>query len=130
MSTRSVSDVRGTDTTGHAAELVENGADVEVTNANRSVYIHLLSHLYLNQNAEYTAAFVSGLATAVDPKWLHLFNDPQELNKLVAGELQSLDVEDLRAHTEYAGGYTSSSTTVKLFWKVSTCGRRARRAKD
>ena len=89
-----------------------------MTNANRSVYIHLLSHLYLNQNAEYTAAFVSGLATAVDPKWLHLFNDPQELNKLVAGELQSLDVEDLRAHTEYAGGYTSSSTTVKLFWKV------------
>ena len=49
---------------------------------------------------------------------MHLFNDPKELNKLVAGELQSLDVEDLRAHTEYAGGYTSSSTTVKLFWKV------------
>ena len=122
--------MRGTDTTGRAAELVENGADVEVTNANRNVYIHLLSHLYLNQNAEYTAAFVSGLATAVDPKWLHLFNDPQELNKLVAGELQSLDVEDLRAHTEYAGGYTSSSTTVKLFWKVSsTCGRRAGRGR-
>ena len=31
-----------------------------------------------------------------------------------------MEVDDLQAHTEYSGGYTHSSPTVKLFWQVSS----------
>lgn len=55
--------------------------------------------------------------------WRRLFN-PKELNQLLSGGSDdgssAMDVEDLRRHVRYSGGYTEDSTTVKLFWKV--CG--------
>lgn len=54
----------------------------------------------------------------IPPGWLRLFN-PREVNQLLAGgEGGGVDVEDLALHTQYSGGYTAASSTVKLFWKV------------
>lgn len=44
-----------------------------------------------------------------------IFND-HELELLISG-LPEIDIEDLRANTEYAG-YTAASQTIQWFWKV------------
>ncbi len=54
--------------------------------------------------------------------WLRLFK-PKEFNQLLGGgDAGSLDVSDMQAHAEYSGGYSATSATVKMFWKV--CLRR------
>lgn len=37
---------------------------------------------------------------------------------LTGGEDIDIDVGDLQKHTKYSGGYSKSSSTVGLFWKV------------
>ena len=60
-------------------------------------------------------------STSDSHTWRRLFN-PKELNQLLSGGSDdgssAMDVEDLRRHVRYSGGYTEDSTTVKLFWKV------------
>lgn len=44
---------------------------------------------------------------------------PKELNSLLTGgEDVDIDVRDLQKYTKYSGGYSKSSSTVNLFWKV------------
>jgi hypothetical protein len=40
------------------------------------------------------------------------------LQVLISGATARLDVEDLRKHTRYSGGYTPLDKTVRRFWKV------------
>ncbi len=44
-----------------------------------------------------------------------IFND-HELELLISG-LPEIDIDDLRANTEYAG-YTAASQTIQWFWKI------------
>ena len=47
-----------------------------------------------------------------------LFN-PREFNELISGgEGSGVDVADMRQWVRYSGGYTGSSSAIKLFWKV------------
>lgn len=54
----------------------------------------------------------------VPASFLHLFS-VSEINELLGGGVSTvgIDAADLRAHTKYMG-FSSSSTTVKLFWSV------------
>lgn len=50
--------------------------------------------------------------------WLHLVVS-REVNQLLSGgEGGNLDVDDMRRHTTYSGGYCVDHPTIKLFWKV------------
>ena len=50
--------------------------------------------------------------------WLRLF-DAREVNQLLAGgESGGIDIADMAKHTEYSGGYSANSPTIKLFWRV------------
>ena len=50
--------------------------------------------------------------------WLNWFN-PEEVNLLLSGgETNGFDPEALAQHTEYKGGYSAKSDTVKTFWKA------------
>ncbi|KAI5396635.1 hypothetical protein KIW84_062732 [Lathyrus oleraceus] len=44
--------------------------------------------------------------------------DIQELTLLISGSLDSLDVDDLRQHTNYAGSYHSEHDVIEMFWEV------------
>ena len=44
-----------------------------------------------------------------------IFND-HELELLISG-LPEIDIDDLRANTEYAG-YTAASQSIQWFWKI------------
>ncbi|CAM6107607.1 unnamed protein product [Calypogeia fissa] len=99
-------------------ELRPGGANIAVTNENKLQYVHAMADYKLNrQMRPIISAFSRGLSHLIDPAWLGLFN-AKEFNQLLSGGEHDFDVEDLRAHTRYTGGFTDSSRTVKLFWEV------------
>ena len=105
---------------GEEHELVPGGASVAVTRANRLQYIHLLAQWRLAGSIRVqTAAFREGLADVLPERaaWLAPFSAP-ELQVLISGSLAGVDVEDLRAHTQYAGGYFAQDRVIASFWRV------------
>jgi len=60
---------------------------------------------------------LQGLANVVPPEWLQMFNN-KEFQVLISGAQIPVDVEDLKQHTSYTGGYASDHPTIRLFWKV------------
>lgn len=53
-------------------------------------------------------------------EWIRLFN-PQELQRLIGGEGgRAIDVDDLKQHTLYAGGYHASQPVMQVFYSVCT----------
>lgn len=99
-------------------ELKPNGRNIPVTNYNRLEYIHKLADLKLNQQIKkQCSAFRQGVQSVVSLLWLNLF-DHHELQIIVGGDTQEMDVNDLRTHTEYGGEFSSNHITIKLFWDV------------
>lgn len=47
-----------------------------------------------------------------------MFNQ-QELQILLGGVNSPIDLEDLRAHTQYGGLYNDQEPTIQVFWRVS-----------
>jgi ubiquitin-protein ligase E3 C len=67
---------------------------------------------------EQSEAFTRGLWEVIDKSWLRIFNEP-ELQVLISGATDGkIDVEDMRAHSRYAGGFTGVDRTVNRFWNV------------
>ncbi|XP_059667525.1 E3 ubiquitin-protein ligase UPL7 isoform X2 [Cornus florida] len=98
-------------------DLKPGGKDVCVTNENKLQYIHAMADYKLNrQILPLSNAFYRGLTDLVAPSWLKLFN-ASEFNQLLSGGNHDIDVDDLKNHTRYTGGYSEGSRTVKLFWE-------------
>eukprot|EP00958_Prasinococcus_capsulatus_P007134 scaffold659_cov329-Prasinococcus_capsulatus_cf.AAC.43 len=55
--------------------------------------------------------------TVLDKRWLRMFNE-SELQLLISGAMSGIDLDDMRAHTEYAGGYHKDHPVVLAFWEV------------
>lgn len=86
-------------------ELKPNGRDIPVTNDNRLEYIQKLAEFKLNvQLNKQCRAFRSGLNSVVSLLWLKLFNH-NELQVIIGGDNQEIDLSDLQAHTVYGGKY-------------------------
>ena len=75
-------------------------------------------HYVVDRVKEQSEAFTRGLWEVIDKNWLHIFNEP-ELQVLISGASDGkIDVDDMRANTQYAGGFTSLDRNVTRFWKV------------
>lgn len=99
-------------------DLMPAGSTIEVNNDNRILYCHLMADYRLNrQLKKYTEPFVQGFRKVVSPKWLKAFSAP-EIQKLISGDSAKLDLDDLKRHTTYLGGYSSSHRVVKWLWQV------------
>ncbi|TPX35589.1 hypothetical protein SmJEL517_g02102 [Synchytrium microbalum] len=99
-------------------ELKYNGRDISVTNANRYEYIYLVADYKLNSECrEQQEAFVKGFQSVVKRDWLRVFS-PVELQKLMCGEDSQLDINDLRSHTRYEGGYFDGHGTIRMLWNT------------
>ena len=115
--------VSPTETVTVTRELRHNGAATSVTNANRLLYISDIARYRLQgQPQRQTSAFLQGLGTIVSPSWLSMFNQ-SELQTLVSGTSQEVNVSDLRANTQYGGLYVIGDDgmehpSIQLFWKV------------
>jgi ubiquitin-protein ligase E3 C len=114
---------------GAEIELIPGGADIAVTAANRLQYIHLVAHNRLRTSiAKQTEAFTRGLYEVLPSAWLGTFSPP-ELQVLASGSQGGIDVNDLRTHTAYSGGYGASDRVIRDFWAVvETLSQRDRAA--
>ncbi|KAM7262797.1 hypothetical protein ACFE04_000480 [Oxalis oulophora] len=102
----------------HDIELKPGGRDTCVTNENKMQYVHAMADYKLNrQILPYSNAFYRGLTDIISSSWLKLFN-ASEFNQLLSGGNLDIDVDDLRNNTQYSGGYTEGSRTIKIFWEV------------
>lgn len=45
-----------------------------------------------------------GLNQLIQPEWVRMFNE-EELQMLISGGDQGLDIEDMRSNVHYSGGY-------------------------
>lgn len=99
-------------------ELIPNGANVPVTNANRMEYIRLMADYKLNaQMKQQCAAFRRGLSNVVPVEWLHMFSN-KEFQVLISGAEIPVDVDDLEVHTKYGGDFGPEHRTIRHFWHV------------
>ncbi|KZT59622.1 HECT-domain-containing protein [Calocera cornea HHB12733] len=99
-------------------DLLPNGSNITVTRENRLRYIALVASYRLNvQIRPQSDAFLEGLSDVVDLKWLRMF-DQRELQILIGGVEEEIDVEDLEKNTVYGGVFDEGDPTIQLFWKV------------
>ncbi|XP_006820665.1 ubiquitin-protein ligase E3C-like [Saccoglossus kowalevskii] len=99
-------------------ELKLGGREIPVTINNRIEYIHLIADYRLNKQIRpHCIAFREGLSNVINLDWLRMF-DYHEIQTLISGAAIPVDLDDLRQHTNYSGGYTSEHEVIQAFWSV------------
>ncbi|XP_013609422.1 PREDICTED: E3 ubiquitin-protein ligase UPL6 [Brassica oleracea var. oleracea] len=99
-------------------ELLPGGKDMRVTNKNVITFIHLVSNHRLNfQIRQQSSHFLRGFQQLIPREWIDMFNE-HELQVLISGSADSLDIDDLRENTNYSGGYNAGHYVIDMFWEV------------
>ncbi|CAN4115282.1 unnamed protein product [Withania somnifera] len=99
-------------------ELLPGGKSIQVTNENVITFIHLIANHRLNfQIRQQSSHFLRGFQQLIQKEWIDLFNE-HELQLLISGSLDGIDIDDLRAHTNYTGGYHKEHYVIDMFWEV------------
>jgi hypothetical protein len=84
-------------------ELKPGGLDTSVKADNVIEYIHRLADFRLNRQMDRAAAaFLRGFFELIKPRWVRMFNEA-ELQMLISGSEEGIDVDDLMQHISYAG---------------------------
>ena len=103
---------------GAEVELCADGADVEVTAANREAFVcaYVRERLRIGapESLAMRAGFVTGTGGPVAAKALSIFS-AQDLGHLLCGA-EEISVEDWRTHTKFVA-YDQSSEQVGWFWQ-------------
>eukprot|EP00299_Pterocystis_sp_00344_P020075 c9890_g1_i2.p1 GENE.c9890_g1_i2~~c9890_g1_i2.p1 ORF type:complete len:581 (+),score=116.48 c9890_g1_i2:937-2679(+) len=96
-------------------DLKPNGASIQVTAENRVEYVYQMAHYLLNVELRaQQLAFIKGLSDLVPIHWLRMFS-PEELQMLISGTQQDINVDDLEQNVVY-NGYTVDSPVIRYFW--------------
>ncbi|KAG0587489.1 hypothetical protein KC19_2G168200 [Ceratodon purpureus] len=99
-------------------ELIPGGRDIQVTNDNVIKYIHLVAHHRLNtQIHQQSHHFLHGFQQVIHSEWIDMFNE-HEIQILISGSQEGMDVDDLRKNAHYAGGYDEKHPVIEMFWEV------------
>lgn len=99
-------------------ELDQGGKDIPVTSSNVIRYVWLVANHHLNrQIQQQSRAFLRGLQDVVPSSFLKMFNE-QELQMLISGSEEGMDLEDLRQHATYSGGYSEGHPVIRGLWEV------------
>lgn len=97
-------------------ELVPNGTQIRVTEDNKLEYISLLCNMKTTKNIqEQINSFLEGFYEMLPKELISIF-DSKELELLISG-LPDIDLEDLKANTEYHN-YNRDSPIIKWLWEV------------
>lgn len=86
----------------------------------------------IKQTKKQCENFVAGFRSIINLKWLSLFNT-HELQYLISGHTRFLfrinqkfyifsdiDMDDLRKHVQYYGGFHSNHRLIKWLWNILT----------
>ncbi|XP_028759255.1 E3 ubiquitin-protein ligase UPL1 [Neltuma alba] len=97
-------------------ELKPGGRNIRVTEETKHEYVDLVAdHILTNAIRPQINSFLDGFNELVPRELISIFND-KELELLISG-LPEIDLDDLKANTEYTG-YTMASNVVQWFWEV------------
>ncbi|KAL8424432.1 hypothetical protein Efla_001034 [Eimeria flavescens] len=100
----------------------------KVTLDNREEFVELYIQHVLNSSVEAQySAFESGFYRCVDSAALSFFR-PEELQLLLLGKEEDLDVSLLQKAAVYEDGYTEASPAVGMFWRI--CSRLSQEQKQ
>jgi E3 ubiquitin-protein ligase HUWE1 len=98
-------------------DLIEDGRHIAVTDSNKGEYVQLVAqHRTTSAFQTQLEALLRGFHAVVPREMVAIF-DPLELELLISG-LPEIDLDDLRRHTEYHGGYKSSDVVIERLWRV------------
>ncbi|KAI4964438.1 hypothetical protein ZWY2020_005801 [Hordeum vulgare] len=61
--------------------------------------------------------FLRGFQKLIPKEWIDMFNE-HEIQLLISGSLESLDIDDLRLNTNYSGGYHPDHEIIDMLWEV------------
>ena len=87
-------------------ELVPRGSTIQVNKSNVHSYIHRYANYKLNvEISAQTKAFLSGFRELIPAEWLRMFSS-FELQLLISGEQKPIDIDEMRKHINYGGGYS------------------------
>ncbi|XP_050375233.1 E3 ubiquitin-protein ligase UPL6 [Argentina anserina] len=99
-------------------ELLPGGKNLRVTNENVITFIHLVANHRLNyQIRQQSSHFLRGFQQLIQKDWIDMFNE-HELQLLISGSVDSLDIDDLRRNTNYVGGYHGEHYVIDMFWEI------------
>ncbi|XP_017342507.1 E3 ubiquitin-protein ligase HUWE1 isoform X3 [Ictalurus punctatus] len=108
-------------------DLKPNGANILVTEENKKEYVHLVCQMKMTGAIrKQLAAFLEGFYEIIPKRLISIFTE-QELELLISG-LPNIDIDDLKANTEYHK-YQSSSIQIQWFWRALRSFDQADRAK-
>ncbi|QLL30782.1 hypothetical protein HG536_0A05970 [Torulaspora globosa] len=97
-------------------ELVENGKNVPVTEANKQDYVKKIVEYKLHASVkEQMDNFLQGFYALIPIELISIF-DEQELELLVSG-LPDIDVDDWKNNTTYVN-YTANCKQINYFWRA------------
>ncbi|XP_027904990.1 E3 ubiquitin-protein ligase UPL1-like [Vigna unguiculata] len=97
-------------------ELIPGGRNMKVTEENKHQYVDLVvEHRLTTAIRPQINAFLEGFNELIPRELISIFND-KELELLING-LPDIDLDDLRANTEYSG-YSGASPVIQWFWEV------------
>lgn len=99
-------------------ELETGGRSIPVTRESRVRYIHSVANFHMKTQIEkQTDAFVSGFKSIINLEWLSMFSS-SEFQRLVSGDNTPIDLQDLRRHTKYFGGFHNNHRVICWLWDV------------
>jgi len=99
-------------------DLVPSGNLIRVTNENKIKYIHLLAHFKLfKQIKDQVKAFNNGFKSVIKQEWLNMFSVP-EIQRLISGCSQDINLEDLKRNVQYLNGLHSNHRLIKWLWEI------------
>lgn len=97
-------------------DLIPDGRNILVTDDNKHEFIQKVSYFKLYTSIkDQINSFLKGFYELVPRKLISIF-DSGELELLISG-LPTIDVDDMKANTEYFN-YTDKSHVVQWFWEV------------
>lgn len=97
-------------------ELKPGGRNIRVTEETKHEYVDLVAeHILTNAIIPQINSFLEGFNELVPRELISIFND-KELELLISG-LPEIDLDDLKANSEYTG-YTAASSVIQWFWEV------------
>ncbi|GFY85913.1 LOW protein: E3 ubiquitin ligase-like protein [Actinidia rufa] len=97
-------------------ELIPDGRNIRVTEENKHKYVDLIAeHRLTTAIRPQINAFFEGFNELIHRDLISIFHD-KELELLISG-LPDIDLDDMRANTEYSG-YSAASPVIQWFWEV------------